>query len=318
MTSNRMHADELDITPSLVHRLIAAQFPRWAHLPLRPVLSAGTDNALYRLGDNLVVRLPRIHWAADLIEKECSWLPKLALRLPLAIPLPLALGEPDDRYPWRWAIFQWIEGDHVTIDTLPEPEQTAIDLVAFITALQRIDAADGPLPGVDDLARGKPLAPHDPYTRQAIAALDGMIAARLATAAWEDALRAPAWDRASVWFHGDLLPGNLLFRHGRLHAVIDFGALGVGDPACDLIVAWNLLSRNSRRLFREALGVDEATWRRGRGWALSQALIFIPYYLHTNPVGVSYARRAIEEVLADYQASSSASSTAGDRLTGAK
>ncbi len=145
-----------------------------------------------------------------------------------------------------------------------------------------------------------------------------MIDARLATAAWEDALRAPAWDRAPVWFHGDLLPGNLLFRQGRLHAIIDFGTLGVGDPACDLIVAWNLFSGNSRTLFRERLGVDEATWARGRGWALSQALIFIPYYRHTNPVGVSHARRAIEEVLADYQASSSASSTAGGRSTGAK
>jgi aminoglycoside phosphotransferase (APT) family kinase protein len=313
-----MHADELDITPPLVRRLITAQFPQWAHLSLRRVPSSGTDNALYRLGDELVVRLPRIHWAADLIEKECFWLPKLALHLPLAIPVPLARGEPDDRYPWRRAIYRWIEGDHATIDTLPGAEQTAIDLATFITALQQIDATGGPLPGTDDLARGKPLALRNPYTRQAIAALDGMIDARLATAAWEDALRAPVWDRAPVWFHGDLLPGNLLFRQGRLHAVIDFGTLGVGDPACDLIVAWNLFSGNSRTLFRETLGVDEATWARGRGWALSQALIFIPYYLHTNPVGVSHARRAIEEVLADYQASSSASSMAGGRSTGAK
>ncbi|ABU60247.1 aminoglycoside phosphotransferase [Roseiflexus castenholzii DSM 13941] len=299
MTSNRMHADELTISLSLVYRLIAAQFPRWAHLPLRPVPSTGTDNALYRLGDELVVRLPRINWAADLIDKEWLWLPKLAPYLPFAIPVPLAQGEPDENYPWRWAIFRWIEGDPATIDPLPDPEQTAIDLAAFITALQRIDATDGPPPGADDLARGKPLALRDPSTRQAITALDGMIDARLATVVWEDALRTPVWDCAPVWFHGDLLPGNLLFWQGRLHAVIDFGTLGVGDPACDLMVAWNLFSRDGRKLFRDALGVDEATWARGRGWALSQALIFIPYYLYTNPIGVSCAQRTIEEVLAD-------------------
>jgi aminoglycoside phosphotransferase (APT) family kinase protein len=130
-----------------------------------------------------------------------------------------------------------------------------------------------------------------------------MIDVDAATAAWETALGAPAWHGPPVWVHGDLLPGNLLVKQGRLSAVIDFGGLGVGDPACDLMIAWGLFSSESRDVFRAALAVDDATWARGRGWALSQALIFIPYYLDTNPVGVGHARRAIDEILANHSAS---------------
>nr|WP_288091069.1 phosphotransferase [Roseiflexus sp.] len=213
MTSNRMHADELTISLSLVYRLIAAQFPRWAHLPLRPVPSTGTDNALYRLGDELVVRLPRINWAADLIDKECLWLPKLAPYLPFAIPVPLAQGEPDENYPWRWAIFRWIEGDPATIDTLPDPEQTAIDLAAFITALHRIDATDGPPPGADDLARGKPLALRDPSTRQAIAALDSMIDAPSG-----DCRLGRRAARAGMGLRAGLVPRRLIARESSFLA----------------------------------------------------------------------------------------------------
>jgi aminoglycoside phosphotransferase (APT) family kinase protein len=147
--------------------------------------------------------------------------------------------------------------------------------------------------------RGLPLATREAPTREAIAALDGMYDAHALTAAWEAALQAPDWDRAPVWFHGDLLPGNLLVERGRLSAVIDFGGLGVGDPACDLMIAWGLFAGEGRNAFRTALAVDDATWARGRGHALSQALIFVPYYLNTNPVGVRNARRTIDAVLAD-------------------
>jgi len=280
---------------ALVGRLLAAQFPRWADLPIQPVSSSGTDNALYRLGDEMLVRLPRIHWAVGNVEKEYHWLPKLAPHLPLAVPVPLAKGEPGAGYPWSWAVYRWLAGEHTTIDSIANPQQVALDLAGFITALQQIDATDGP-PG----GRGKPLALRDEETRKAIAALHSMIDTQAATAAWEAALQVAEWKRAPVWFHGDLLPGNLLFQQGRLSAIIDFGTLGVGDPACDLMVAWNTLPAESRSVFRAALGVDDATWARGRGWALWQALVFIPYYLHTNPVGVGYARRTLEEVLADY------------------
>jgi aminoglycoside phosphotransferase (APT) family kinase protein len=190
----------------------------------------------------------------------------------------------------------------MTLDCIADPNQAAIDLAQFLIALQQIDISGGPPTGLHDSARGKPLAMRDAYTREAISALHGMLDTDAVTAAWETALQAPDWNGAPAWFHGDMLPGNLLFKQGRLTAVIDFGELGVGDPACDLMIAWNLFSGESRDVFRAALAVDDATWARGRGWALSQALIFIPYYLNSNPVGVGYARHAIEEALADHGA----------------
>ena len=297
-----MHDGEVDTDTSLVVRLLADQFPQWADLPIEPVRSSGTDNVLYRLGDGMVVRLPRAHWALDQVDKERKWLPRLAPQLPLAIPLPLARGNPGRGYPWHWSVYRWLEGENATPESLSGPHQAAEDLAGFIAALQRIDTEGGPPPGPGDLSRGKPLAVRDRYTREAIAALRDTIDADAVTTAWETALRAPEWDRPPVWFHGDMLPGNLLFQHGRLSGIIDFGALSVGDPACDLMIAWNLFTGQSRHSFRAALAIDDATWARGRGWALSQALIFIPYYSSTNIAGVGYARRAIDEVLADHRA----------------
>ncbi len=298
MPTVKMHSDEVDTDISLVGRLLAAQFPHWADLPTAPVPSAGTDNAIYRLGDDLAVRLPRIHWATAQVDKEHHWLPRLApLLLPLAIPVPLAKGRPAEGYPWSWSVYLWLEGENATIAHITDPGQAATQLAQFLTALQRIDTTGGPLAA----GRGTPLARRDASVREAIAALHGMIDTAAVTAAWEAALNAPEWHRPPVWFHGDLLPGNLLVEQGKLSAVIDFGSLGVGDPACDLMAAWGLFSGESRTVFRAALAVDDATWARGRGWALSQALIFIPYYLNTNPVGVARAHHTIDAVLADHQ-----------------
>ena len=287
-----MHVDEVDTDAALVSRLLAAQFPQWAHLPIAPVDSAGTDNALYRLGDDMAVRLPRIHGAAGDIDLEHQWLPRLAPYLPLAVPLPLAKGKPGEGYPWQWSVNRWLAGEDATPEHLADPRQAATDLAQFIAALQRIDPTN--VPHAD---RGMPLAKRDVPTREAIEALRGMIDADAATVAWEAALRAPVWPGPPVWVHADLLPGNLLVKQGRLSAVIDFGCMGVGDPACDLMIAWGLFSGESRDVFRAALAVDDATWARGRGWALSQALIFVPYYLHTNPMGVGIARHTIDEIL---------------------
>ena len=301
MPAGKMHVNEVDTDATLVHRLLAAQFPHWSDLPIAPVESAGTDNALYRLGGDMAVRLPRIHWAVGDIEKDLQWLPRLAPHLPLAIPVPLALGTPAEGYPWHWGVYRWLAGENATLDRIADPRQTATALAQFITALQAIDTTGGPLAAEHGL-RGVSLTARDEDTRAAILALDGTIDVEAATAVWEAALRAPEWNRAPVWFHGDLLPGNLLFERGRLSAVIDFAGLGVGDPACDLMIAWGLFSGESRDTFRAALAVDDATWARGRGMALSQAAIFIPYYLDTNPVGVANARHAIAEVLADQRA----------------
>ncbi len=292
----KMHDGEVDTNESLVHRLLVAQFPQWTDLPIELVQSAGTDNAIYRLGDDMAVRLPRIHWAVGQADKERQWLPRLAPRLPLSIPVPLAKGAPAEGYPWHWSIYRWLEGKDATVETVADLRQAASDLAQFIAALQKLDTASAPAAR----ERGLPLATQDTRVREAIEALRGMIDADAVTAAWEAALHAPDWRRPPVWIHGDLLPGNLLVKRGQLAAVIDFSALCVGDPACDLMSGWALFSGESREAFRAALSVDDATWARGRGWALSWALIFVPYYLHTNPAGVRIARRTIAEVLADH------------------
>ncbi len=250
----------------------------------------------------MAVRLPRIHWATGQVDKEHRWLPKLAPHLPLAIPVPLAMGTPGEGYPWHWSVYRWLAGENAVIGRIADPRQAATDLARFVAALQRLDPTGGPL-AVDHNLRGVPLAMRDTGVREAVASLHGILDTGAVTAAWEAALHAPEWHRAPVWFHGDLLPGNVLVERGRLSAIIDFGGLGVGDPACDLMIAWGLFSGESRAVFRAALAVDDATWARGRGHALSQALIFIPYYLDTNPVGVGHARRTIAEVLADHKAS---------------
>ncbi len=301
MPNGKMHADEVDTDVSLVGRLLAAQFPHWADLPIEPVHSDGTDNAIYRLGDDMAVRLPRIHWATGQVEKEHRWLPRLAPLLPLAIPVPLAKGTPAEGYPWDWSVCRWLEGENATIERIADPRQAATKLAQFIAALHRIDPTGGPPPGPHNSGRGVPLAMRDADTRAAIASLDNMLDADVVTAAWDAAVQTPAWQRSPVWIHGDLQSGNLLAIHGRLSAVIDFGCLGVGDPACDLMVAWTLFSGESRDVFRATLSVDDATWARGRGWALSTALIALPYYLDTNPAIVHSARHRIAEVLADHK-----------------
>lgn len=291
-----MHADEVATDASLVRRLLAAQFPDWADLPIDRVPSAGTDNAIYRLGNDMAVRLPRVEWATGQVEREQRWLPRLAPHLPLAIPAPLAMGVPAEGYPWPWAVYRWVEGENATHHRIADLRQAAIDLARFISALQRIDPTGGPRAGADR-SRGVPLAARDTQTRVAIAALHGALDTDAATAQWEAALHAPAWPAPGVWLHGDLNSGNLLARHGRLSAVIDFGTMAVGDPACDLMVAWTLLTAETRDTFRVALPFDDATWTRGRGWALSWALIVLPYYQHTNPGLCRIAEYTINEVL---------------------
>ncbi len=301
MSTSKMHVDEIDTSASLVFRLLITQFPQWANLPIEPVHSAGTGNALYRLGDDMVVRLPRIPSAVSQVDKEQKWLPRLAPLLPLNIPVPLAMGKPGDGYPWHWSVYRWLEGEDATAESIANPYQAATDLAQFIAALQQIEAADGPPPGQHNFYRGVPLEMRDQETRDAITALHGVLDIDRVTAVWDAAITVPAWKGAPVWLHGDLHAANLLVQQGRLSAVIDFGGLGVGDPACDVMAAWLFLSAENRSVFRAALQVDDATWARARGWALSVGLIALPYYQTTNPILAGIARRAINQTLADHE-----------------
>jgi aminoglycoside phosphotransferase (APT) family kinase protein len=289
-----MHEGELQTDEALVRRLLADQFPHWSELPLERVASSGTDNALYRLGRDLVVRLPRIEWAAGGLDKEFEWLPRLAPLLTVEISVPLVKGTPAAGYPWEWSVWPWLDGDNPVVGAIPDSEALAQELAAFVTALHAVDPDGGP-----PASRGVPLAQRDGDTRKAIAELEGLIDTKAVTAAWEAALDTTAWAGAPVWIHGDISPGNLLLRDRRLAAVIDFAGLGVGDPACDLIVAWNLLPPEARDVFRAELRIDDATWDRGRGWALSVALIQLPYYKETNPALAANARHVIREVIAE-------------------
>ena len=286
------------IDEQLARRLVDAQFPQWRDLPIAPVPLGGVDNRTYRLGDELSVRLPSADWYALQVEKEQRWLPVLAPRLPLPIPEPVALGRPGEGYPYAWSVYRWLEGETAGRERIAGLPRFAEDLAGFLAALAHVPAEGAPGPGPHNFHRGGPLAHYEEEALAAIAALDGEVDAALARACWDDAMAA-AWHGDPVWFHGDVAVGNLLVRDGRLAAVIDFGTSGVGDPACDVVIAWTFLEGESRAVFRRALAVDDATWARGRGWALWKALI-------TLAGGGSWAagaRETLGRVLAEFAAS---------------
>ncbi len=289
----QMHDDEVFTDADLVRRLLESQHPHWADLPIERVSSAGTDNAMYRLGDELAVRMPRIHWAVEMVDKEQTWLPVLAPQLPLAVPVPVAAGRPDAEYPHPWGVVRWLPGELAAASGFDDEPQAARDLAEFVLALQAVDPAGAPSVG-----RGLPIRSADEDVRRAVDGLRGEVDGDALLAAWDRVLDAPDYDGPPRWFHGDLVGLNLLTRNGALSAVIDWGTAGVGDPAIELVVAWNLFSEPARRAYREALDVDDAMWERGRGWAL-RGVVAVPYYRDTNPALVAHATRGIEAVLAD-------------------
>ena len=267
-----MHIDEIELDEPLVRRLIAEQFPEWLDLPLRRIEPAGTVNAIFRLGADLSVRLSRREGPTEPGGKEFDWLPRLAPLLPVEIPVPVAQGRPSGDYPWFWDIHTWVEGRSVPVQEI-DSLRAAHDLAELVRALQQVSPTGAPA------GRGIPLAERDRDTRYWLARFDGGSAATLV---WERALAAPPWDGPPVWHHGDLDARNWLVRDGRISGVIDWEMAGVGDPACDAMVAWKLHSPGARDAFREALPTDDATWERGRGWVVSQAVAVLAYYTPEN------------------------------------
>ncbi len=282
------------IDAALVRRLLAAQHPRWAAAPLERWPSGGTDHALFRLGDRWCVRLPRVERAVAQVAKEQRWLPRLRPRLPLEIPVPVASGAPGEGYPWPWSIYEWIDGATPKAEVFGETPATAVALAGFVRALRSIDPADGPAAGPHNFFRGAPLGDRDDATVGALARLEGRIDTRAAAQVWRRACPSSPRMGPPAWIHGDLHIGNLLVRGRRLCAVIDFGGLGVGDPACDMMVAWSLFTSDARAVFREETGVDDATWTRGRGWALSVSVVALAAYWDSNPALAAVSRRTLE------------------------
>jgi aminoglycoside phosphotransferase (APT) family kinase protein len=293
----KMHEGQVDIDAELVGRLLKTQLPEIADLPISAVRSTGTVNALYRLGDSLCARLPLVERWADDLTKELEWLPRLAPHVSLRVPEPVAKGDPTSWYPFPWAIYRWIEGEPYSDEIVDDEQEAARALAQFVIDLRAVKPVEG-------APRGgrRPLRRLDASTRAAIEAAHPVIDGDAATAVWERSLEAPEWSGVPVWIHTDLLRANLLVDGGRLCAVIDFGGVGIGDPAADVIPAWSVFGHLGRETFRAALSVDDGTWARARGFALHQAAMIIPYYGETNPGFVAMAKRTIEEILADGRA----------------
>lgn len=315
--TGRLHEGEVDVPPALVRRLLAAQHPQWAELPLAPVGEWGTDHAMYRLGDELVVRLPRIGWAVPAVAVEQRWLPVLGPQLPVEIPEVMVTGEPGEGYPWPWTVLRWIEGEHPLPVDWWGAEQLAVCVARFNRALAAIDPTDGPIAGSPGgPQRGIPIRLRNEQVRAGIAELADEFDPAALLAAWEADAFAADHEGDPAWVHGDLTPGNLLLRDGRLAGVLDFGGVAVGDPAVGLLPAWNLFAGQARQTFRDFSGGDEATWRRGRAWALSIAVVALPYFRDTYPAICASSRRVLVEVLADHERETPSATLSGSSSAG--
>lgn len=294
MRAEKLKAGKFDVDVPLVERLVASQFPQWADLPIRPVDNDGWDNWTFHLGDRMKVRLPSAAGYAEQAEKEARWLPKLARQLPLPVPAPIGLGQPGEGFPWSWSISDWLEGEPATRERVDDPVQFGWDVAKFLTALQAIDTDGGPPPGMHNYFRGADVV--NVYGEEAWRSVDRIADMIDAPAAHEvlDAAAEAKFTGTPVWVHGDIAAGNLLVDGGRLCAVIDFGCCAVGDPACDLVLAWVFLDGPAREAFRLAMAADDATWARARGWALWKAALLVANNAVINP-----AERPPLEVIAD-------------------
>ncbi len=291
-------ADRREIEVATVERLVAAQFPQWAELAVRPVAEGGWNNRTFHLGQHMCVRLPSAERYVAQVEKEVRWLPVLAPNLPFLVPVPLGLGRPGGGYPWPWSIYEWIEGETAKRGRISSLVDFALDLADFLNALRAIDAANGPRAGPHNFHRGGALKVYDTETRTAIETLCGELDVPRITALWDAAL-ASHWVGQPVWVHGDIAEGNLLVRDGKLAAVIDFGTCGTGDPACDLVIAWTLFDKPAARAFRQRVGLDAQTWERARGWCLWKALIVIAAERDVNASVADRHRGWIDRVIND-------------------
>lgn len=300
MPVEKRHDGEIPMDIERVRGLLHAQFPQWADLPLVEWDEQGTDHTLFRLGDDMVVRMPiRPFNGSDLDHqqagREARWVPFLAAQVPLELPGPLGLGVPTDDYPWHWSIVSWIHGERASTDNV-DPLTAAVELAQFVRALHTIDATGGPRAGKATWGRGASLRPGAQLIRDAIDRVSDRYDTEPLRAAWDEAVAADEWDRPPVWFHGDLA-GNLITRDGHLVGVID-SPYGIGDPACDVAPGWSMFRGEARQRFFDEVEVDEATKVRARGWILGPACFGLTYYANV-PSMLKNQLAALESVLAD-------------------
>lgn len=295
MNQAKMHPDEYDITPRLVRHLIARQFPAWAHMPLIPVEHQGSCNVMYKLGDDKVIRLPRNKTFSDTLEREFSYLQDITSHLPLTIPHPLEHGKPDKEYPFSWAIYHWIQGTTLSHASLIDYDQAARDIGIFVSTLRKTSRTKRA-----QSQRDTTLQSRDERTRNAIPLLNDLFDSNLLMKLWDDALEVPPWTGEHTWIHGDLHPGNVLVNNGELNAVIDFAFAGIGDPAIDLMIAWNFLTPTTRKIFYEYAETDSTTWNRGRGWALTFGIMTYRYFRTINSTLATISKKMIHEVILDH------------------
>lgn len=296
-----------NLTPKLAKDLILEQFVDWANLPVTPVAKSSMDNRTFRLGDTLSIRLPTAEPYALAVEKEQQWLPKLAKHLPVPIPSPVGMGKPCEKYPFKWSVYQWLEGEDS--DTLSESDKRtfAQEIGLFLKALHQIDTVGGPKAGLHNYYRGASPKTYDEGTQEALRMLEDHIDTKAATAVWEQALLSE-WPHVPVWIHGDFASGNILVKDGRLAAVIDFGCIGIGDPACDLVIAWTFLKGEAREAFKKAIGLDAQTWERARGWALWKALITLTSIEDKTTSEALEQKRIINDVISEHLSNRTATS----------
>ncbi|EPD53777.1 hypothetical protein HMPREF1210_00600 [Paenisporosarcina sp. HGH0030] len=288
------------INIDLVTRLIKEQFPEWSHLVIAPVKNGGNDNRTFHLGKHMIVRLPSAAGYAPQVEKEQKWIPVLAEKLSLSISMPIAKGYPNEEYPWSWSIYKWLEGEHLSHSNIDDLNRLAKDLGTFLNELQDVDVSGGPLAGRHNFYRGASLAIYNKESQDAIENNEETFDVGMLSEIWNLALNSE-WESEPVWVHGDIAPGNLLVKDGKLCAVIDFGILGVGDPSCDAAMAWTFFDETSRKVFKDIINMDERTWNRARGWALWKALITYDAYKYSDNVKAEEAYKTISTIIEDYK-----------------
>lgn len=287
----------LNITANLAAKLISDQFPEYAHLPVASVEKQGHDNRTYHLGNDLLIRMPTAESYALKVPKEQKLLPQLAPYLSVKIPVPIKMGSPSKYYPYHFSIYRWLSGRSINLLFLSDETllSLAYDLAKFLKELESIHNIEGPMPGQHNWWRGDHLSVYDEGARGQIAKLEGVIDSDAALKLWLQACKTK-WSKPPVWVHGDFAIGNMLLENGRLSAIIDFGGMALGDPACDLVIAWTYLKEKAREIFIEEMALDEDTWLRARGWALWKATYELCQIKDKNSAEAFVQKKIVDEL----------------------